>query len=323
MKYILGIDTSCYTTSVAGVDLNGEILFNHQKLLEVPRGHRGLQQSVALFHHLSNLSTITKSLRESLPCGYIAAVCASVRPRPLKDSYMPVFQFSHHIGQAISDLFRVPFYPVSHQENHIMAGLYKTNGLNSRCFLAIHLSGGTSELLYVKPISSGFEVELIGNSLDIPAGQFIDRIGVAMGLPFPAGPHLEKLAVFGTGALTLSGSVKGTAISFSGPESQGQRLIQENAPHTEIAYAVYDLIIRSISKWILNAVKMGYPNEVLLVGGVSSSSIFRRGLQERLKKRNRNIQLYFALPELSKDNAVGTALLGLQAFEQENIERKK
>ncbi len=319
MKYILGIDTSCYTTSIAAVDLNGKIIYNHQKLLEIPHGERGLQQSSALFYHLKNLPIITSTLRNSLPCGRIEAVCASTRPRPLRDSYMPVFQFSGNIGQAVSDLLRVPFYAVSHQENHIMAGLHTANGPHSRNFMVLHLSGGTSELLYVKSLASGFEVDIIGSTTDIPAGQFVDRIGVAMGLPFPSGPHLEKIANYGTGDITLNGSVKGTKISFSGPESQGQRLIKNKASHPEIAYAVYDLLIRIISKWIINAVTIGYPQDVLLVGGVSSSKILREGLQERLNKRNRNIQLYFADPGLSKDNAVGTALLGLQSYKLDNM----
>lgn len=322
MKYILGFDTSCYTTSMAAVDLNGKIIFNHQKLLDVPHGEKGLQQSSALFHHLNNLPVITSDLTNFLPNGRIAAVCSSTRPRPLKDSYMPVFQFSHNIGRAISDLHGVPFYATSHQENHIMAGLHTAN-MHSRRFMVLHLSGGTSELLHVKSLPSGFETEIIGSTTDIPVGQFVDRIGVAMGLSFPAGSHLEKLANSGTGTITFSGSVKGTKVSFSGPESQGQRLINKKAPHAEIAYAVYDLLIRVISKWILNGVKLGYPEEVLLVGGVSSSKILKMGLQKRLIKRNRKIQLYFADPELSKDNAVGAALLGLQAYRLDNLEAEE
>lgn len=314
MKYILGIDTSCYTTSMAGVDLNGNIIFSFQKQLDVPLGERGLKQSTALFHHLNNLPILTNTLRSLASCHEIAAVCASDRPRPIEGSYMPVFQFSYRIGQSISDLLRVPFFKVSHQENHIMAGRYTARGPNSDQFLTFHLSGGTSELLYVSSKPSGFEVEIIGGTTDLSAGQFVDRIGVAMGLPFPAGPHLEKMASSGSGDIILNGSVKGTKISFSGPESQGQRLICQNMSYNEIAYAVYDLLVRTISKCILNAVKSGYPNEVLLVGGVSSSKILKIGLQERIKRHNRNIQLYFADPELSKDNAVGTALLGLKAY---------
>ena len=323
MRYILGFDTSCYTTSIAGVALNGKILFNHQVPLNVPHGERGLQQSVALFHHLKNLPLATAYIRESMPRGSLAAVCASVRPRPAKDSYMPVFQFSHHIGQAVSDLFQVPFYPVSHQESHIMAGLYAVKGPHSSDFLALHLSGGTTELLFVHPTQTGLEIDLVGNSLDIPAGQFVDRIGVAMGLSFPAGPHLEELAAIGTGSVMLTGRVKGLDVSFSGPETQGQRLIKENTPYSEVAYAVYDLLSRIVSKWILRAVEMGYPKEILLVGGVSSSNIFRQGLQDRLKKRNRNIRVFFASPELSKDNAVGTALLGLQVYQLDYLEKRK
>lgn len=73
-----------------------------------------------------------------------------------------------------------------------MAGRYTARGPNSDQFLTFHLSGGTSELLYVSSKPSGFEVEIIGGTTDLSAGQFVDRIGVAMGLPFPAGPHLEN-----------------------------------------------------------------------------------------------------------------------------------
>jgi N6-L-threonylcarbamoyladenine synthase len=93
--------------------------------------------------------------------------------------------------------------------------------------------------------------------------------------------------------------------------------------YSEVAYAVYDLLSRIVSKWILRAVEMGYPKEILLVGGVSSSNIFRQGLQDRLKKRNRNIRVFFASPELSKDNAVGTALLGLQVYQLDYLEKRK
>ncbi|HHY81443.1 MAG TPA: O-sialoglycoprotein endopeptidase [Clostridiales bacterium] len=319
MKFILGIDTSCYTTSLAGVSLNGDVIFNKQLLLDVPLGERGLQQSDALFRHIKNLPAATVAVRESLNCSELAAVCASVRPRPQNDSYMPVFLFSHHIGQAISDIAQVPFFATSHQENHIMAGLYSANGPASSEFLALHLSGGTSEMLHVKPLSNGFSIDLIGRTTDLSAGQLVDRIGVAMGLPFPAGPHLESLSASGTGLITLSGSVKGLNVSFSGPESQGQRYIQDNVPHSEVAKAVFDLLERTISKWILNAVEMGYPKDVLLVGGVSSSQVLRTGLVQRLQRRNKQIKLYFADADLSRDNAVGTALIGLQAYH--NLQR--
>jgi len=162
MKYILGIDTSCYTTSMAGVDLNGNIIFSFQKQLDVPLGERGLKQSTALFHHLNNLPILTNTLRSLASCHEIAAVCASDRPRPIEGSYMPVFQFSYRIGQSISDLLRVPFFKVSHQENHIMAGRYTARGPNSDQFLTFHLSGGTSELLYVQTcLLDNLSIELV------------------------------------------------------------------------------------------------------------------------------------------------------------------
>jgi N6-L-threonylcarbamoyladenine synthase len=317
MKYILGIDTSCYTTSVSGVSMEGDVVFSRQVPLTVPEGERGLQQSGALFQHIKNLPLATAQIRKSLPHGNIVAVCSSTRPRPVEGSYMPVFLFSHHIGQVIADLNNIPFYKTSHQENHIMAGLHSGRMPYLDHFLVVHLSGGTSELLNITRKSVGFDIHLLGGSQDLHAGQFVDRIGVAMGLPFPAGPHLEVLAASAAGSVDLSGSVQGLNISFSGPESQAQRLIQQGVSHSEIALAVYQLLVRTVAKWILHAVDQGYPDHVLLVGGVSSSRIFRTDLKKRLAKRNRSICLHFAEPNLSKDNAVGTALLGLQAYKKD------
>ena len=316
MKYILGMDTSCYTTSLAGVGMDGEILFSRQILLSVPRGKRGLQQSEALFQHVKNIPEATSGLRQALPDGEIAAVCASTRPRRSENSYMPVFLVGHHFGQAVSNLTHTPFYKTSHQESHIMAGLSSAKGPDSDRFLALHLSGGTTDMLNVVCIPSGFQIQRVGGTQDLHAGQLVDRIGVAMGLPFPAGPYLEAMAASGTGSVHLSGSVKGLCVSFSGPESQGQRLIREGGSRPEIACAVYQLLIRTTANWILHAAERGYPENVLLVGGVSSSSLFREGLRERLLHRRRSIRLYFAQPDLSRDNAVGTALLGLQAYQK-------
>jgi N6-L-threonylcarbamoyladenine synthase len=319
MNYILGLDSSCYTTSLAGVGLNGNVLFRKQLMLDVPLGKRGLQQSDAIFQHLRNLPLVTQSLRESIPEGEIMAVCASCRPRPQEGSYMPVFLFSHNVGQAIADLLKVPFYLTSHQENHIMAGVYTAKGPCTDHFLAIHISGGTTELLNVRSLTKGFNIDLIGSSTDLSAGQLVDRVGVAMGLPFPAGPHLEALSQGGTGLISLNASMKGLNISFSGPESQVQRLIKEGHPHSELGYAVYDLLIRIISKWISKAVNNGYPDDVLMVGGVSSSQFLRQGLIKRLAKKDKHINLYFAEPALAKDNAVGSALIGLQNWNLENL----
>lgn len=318
MRCILGMDTSCYTTSIALVDLDGNILLSRQIPLEVEPGQRGLQQSKALFQHLHRLPHMASEVARVIdPKNELAAVCATCRPRPVEGSYMPVFMVSHLTGQAFANMLGIPYYAVSHQESHIQAGLYSAGGPCSQRFLAIHLSGGTSELLKVNDVGTGFEIEILGATQDLHAGQFVDRIGVAMGLQFPAGAHLEELAQRGKdGYVTIPFSVKGLTISFSGPETHAQRLLDRGVDKADVAIAVYNCLVSTLERWILNAMDIPGTNvkDVLLVGGVASSAILRQKLVDRLRKRDESIRLYFADPLLSKDNAVGTALLGLKLY---------
>lgn len=319
MKYVLGIDTSCYTSSLACVSLEGEVLLNKQVLLELADGTRGLQQSKAIFNHLKNLPSITSELKSTIDKPELVAVCSSVKPRPQKDSYMPVFVLSQSLGQVIANINNVPYYESTHQENHIMSGLYRLGGFKAKHFLVVHLSGGTTELLDVRVHNHGFDIDMIGSSLDLHAGQFVDRIGVSLGLPFPSGPHLEELANNELESYDIKYYVKGLNISFSGPETHIQRQIVKGLDSRKIARGVYISLIKTLGKWLINAVKKGYPRDVLLVGGVSSSRIIREGLRADSGIKNEGLSLYFADPQLSKDNALGTALIGLNIYKTSNV----
>ncbi|NLX71285.1 MAG: O-sialoglycoprotein endopeptidase [Clostridiales bacterium] len=321
MKYILGFDTSCYTTSIALVDLNGNIVLNSQIPLEVEEGKRGLQQSKALFQHLHRLPLITQQICKVVqPKSDIAAVCATSRPRPVKGSYMPVFMVSHMAGQAFANILEVPYYEVSHQESHIQAGIASAGGPDSLGFMAIHISGGTTELLKVMDNGASYEIDIIGATQDLHAGQFVDRVGVSMGLRFPAGSQLEELALKGeANVVTIPSSVKDLTVSFSGAETCAQRLMKQGIRKEDIATAVYNCIIKTLEKWILNAIKVYQLKDILLVGGVASSRILRHELIKRLSQRDSDIKLYFADPVLSRDNAVGTALLGLKIYKHDAV----
>jgi len=173
-------------------------------------------------------------------------------------------------------------------------------------FLAMHLSGGTTDLLQV--VYEGGRIgpiTRIGGCNDLHAGQFVDRVGVALGLSFPSGVHLEQLARNATDrSIKLPSSVKGLECSFSGQETQCQRLIEAGAGKETIAFAVYDCMARTFSKLLANAFAQTGGNLALLSGGVSGSALLRELLHERM-----HTELYYAKSGLSADNAVGTALL--------------
>lgn len=313
MKLYLGIVTSCYTTSLALIDGEGNLFSQARRLLSVPIGGRGLAQNQAVFQHIVNLPCLFKDLLKETSLSGLAGVAATTRPRPVEGSYMPVFRVAESYGRTIADLFGIPFIQTTHQEGHIAAGSWSANVQGEDRFLAVHLSGGTTELLKVKkglPNSGNFyEVEVLGGSTDLHAGQLVDRVGVALGLPFPAGPHLEELARGATGNCSIPSSVKGYSISFSGPETAALRLVDSKVSACEIARAVEKCITNTLEKVIKKATADTGLKTILVVGGVAANTFLRAGLRTKLEWEA-GTNIYFAEPALSSDNAVGVAVIG-------------
>lgn len=162
---------------------------------------------------------------------------------------------------------------------------------------------------------------LLGGTLDLHAGQVVDRVGVALGLPFPAGPSLEKLATTGNAKAVLPANLADGDLNchFSGAESKLQRMISsgEISP-ADAAAEVFDLLARTISRMVTAAAEKTGIGQVLIAGGVSSSLLFRRLVTERTAKRDRDLKLYFGKPEYSGDNAVGAALIGAEKLRMMN-----
>ena len=303
---ILGIDTSCYTTSVALIDEQGRLLSDRRRLLSVPQGSRGLRQSEALFQHIQQLPALLRQAFAEAGPARLAAVAVSSQPRGVAGSYMPVFRAGLCAAESIAAAQRIPCLTTSHQEGHIAAALASRRADWQQPFLALHLSGGTGELLLVEPRGFDYANTVIG-SADLPPGQFIDRVGVALGLPFPAGPHLEKLAQTAQSAgFRLSGAVRGADISFSGPEAAAQRAIRDQVPAAEIALAVLDNIGKSLEKAIRNAQAQTGCQQVLLTGGVAAN--------KRIRDRLAPLHVLAADPRFASDNATGVAQLGLRQY---------
>lgn len=312
MTYYLGVDTSAYTTSVAVVDEQGVLQWEARKVLDVPSGERGLAQSEAFFQHVQNLPRLVEQVPGHLWAN-LAGVGVSTAPRPVKGSYMPVFTAGYCVASSLATGLRLPLYPTSHQEGHLAAGI-ASGKLTDKQFLAIHLSGGTTELLRVEKKEPGkIEIELLGGTTDLHAGQFVDRIGVRLGLPFPAGKELERLAQGADteAASLLPSAVRGFEVSFSGVESAAQRLIDQHTPPAQVARAVEGCVARTIAKLLQAGIEKTAINLCLIVGGVASNQFIRSELARRLARK---AKLYWAEPDWSRDQAIGVALLTAQGL---------
>ena len=313
-QVVVGLDTSCYTTSAAAVTADGQVVASCRKLLPVKLGERGLRQSEGVFIHVRQLPDRLEALREFIRGDEIVAVCASARPRDEEESYMPVFQVGDAQARGLAAMLGVPYFSSTHQRGHVAAAM-GDSGITPGDLLAVHLSGGTTELLSLR----GEALTLLGGTLDLHAGQVVDRVGVALGLPFPAGPHLEELALRGHAEARLPVSMEGGGLRchLSGAESQAQRWIASGALSAEdTAMEIYDLLARTVARMILaGAAKTGI-RQVLIAGGVASSALFRRLVTERIRKSDRGLRVCFGRPEYSGDNAVGAALIGARKYRE-------
>lgn len=311
MKLFLGLDTSCYTTSVALLAEDGRLVADERRPLAVKPGGRGLAQSEMVFQHTRSLPDLfTAAAAKAGGTVELVAVAASGQPRPQPDSYMPAFLVGAGYGRVLALAQAAPYHEISHQENHILAGLWSAGGPAAGDFLALHVSGGTTEITRVARKDGRLAVELLGGSVDIAAGQLIDRVGVALDLPFPAGPHLERLAAGGHDRPTaVPVSVKGLKLSFAGPETQARRLLARGESPAAVAAGIELAVAASLEKLIAAALAASGLKDVMLVGGVLANAFIRGQLNAVFAATG--VNLYFPRPQFSGDNAVGAAFFAL------------
>lgn len=315
MSFFLGIDTSNYTTSTAVFDSNTGKFFQQKKLLPVKPGELGLRQSDAVFHHTAQLHLLFSELVKDIDSKDIAAIGASSRPRPVDGSYMPCFTVGENTAKILSSALKVPLYTFSHQEGHIAAALYdsKSENLFTEKFLAFHVSGGTTEAVIAKGSGYGFSLDLAAKSLDLNAGQAIDRVGLMLGLRFPCGAELEKLALKNTKKISVRPTLKECDCCLSGLENICRRLLENNESKEYIAAYCIEYIRKTLSLMTDKLLLKYGTMPVLYAGGVMSDSIIQNSFKEKYNAA-------FAQPSLSSDNAVGIAYLAYRKYKNVHTE---
>ena len=208
-------------------------------------------------------------------------------------------------AQAVAGVLRVPLFRFSHQEGHIAAALYSAGRLDllqKEC-IAFHVSGGTTDCLLVSPGQDGcIEIFCAASSLDLKAGQAIDRIGVKMGLHFPAGPELEQLALQWTGPVKVYPVIKGADCCLSGLENQCLRMLENGKSREETACYCIRFIQATLEKMLEAVLRQYGERPIIFAGGVMSNRMIRQYFSQKYGA-------LFAQPQYSADNAAGIAVL--------------
>ena len=309
-EFVLGIDTSNYTTSVAILNTHGELIANLRRLLPVKQGERGLRQSEAVFSHIKNIPLLMEEVKTLVSGKRIVAIGVSEKPRNAEGSYMPCFLSGVAVAQSMAAATGAPLYRFSHQCGHIMSALYSCNAqeLLENEFCAFHVSGGTTEVLRVVPDGYSFKAEKLGGALDLNAGQVIDRVGVALGLSFPAGAELEALAMLNDKKIPKkSVSTNGFNVSLSGLENLAAQMLSKTSDKSLVAAFVFDYVAKAILHLSEECISRYGDTPIVYAGGVMRNTIIKKALSSYANAR-------FAEPDMSSDNAVGIAALALRAY---------
>ncbi len=220
---------------------------------------------------------------------------------------MPCFLAGVCAGKILACTLGIEYFEFSHQQGHIASAAWSSGStyLLDMPHLAWHLSGGTTELLYVTPMGRSVSCRRIGGSSDISAGQLIDRAGFHMGMSFPAGKRLDELACEAHVNDSYRIKLRGTEFSLSGMENKVIEMISGGCVPREIAGFVFESISDVLIRACENAKAEYGQLPVLFSGGVSSSSYIRSRITNGI----------FSAPEYATDNALGIALLTYRALE--------
>ena len=218
---------------------------------------------------------------------------------------MPCFLAGASQARVLADALGVPFYAFSHQQGHIAAAAWSAGRMDllERQHLAWHLSGGTTELLLVRPMGVAVECEIIAATSDVSAGQLIDRTGQILGLQFPAGKELDVLARKAVRKERYDPKLDDLNFSLSGAEHKMKQMTAAGAEPEETTYFALASVISAVRRVTERAIERYGEMPVLYSGGVASNSLLREMTPEGI----------FASPRFSTDNAMGVAILTWRA----------
>lgn len=304
MTVVLGIDTSCDDTGI-GIVRNGQVLANvvaSQTALHAPYG--GVMPEQASREHLNVIvQVLEQALAEAgVTLDEVGAVAATYGPG-LVGALLVGLSF----GKALAWARGVPFFPVHHLEGHIASSLGA--GAVKPPFLCLIASGGHTSLFEVRAWG---EYQEVGRSRDDAAGEAFDKVARLLGLGYPGGPALSRLAQEGNNeAFPFSVPLKGQEgydFSFSGLKTAVSVLLQRqpDAPREDVAASFERVVVQSLMEVTLRAARDKGYKTLVVAGGVAANRRLRTALEQA------ELEVYFPPLALATDNGAMIALAAEQ-----------
>lgn len=310
---ILGLETSCDETSAA-VIADGRIILSNVISSQVPLHQRygGVVPEIASRKHIENvMPVIDEALREAqVGLTDIHAVGVTYGPGLVGALLVGVAA-----AKALSFALDIPLIGVNHLEGHIFANFLDSPDLEPP-FVALVVSGGHTSLVHVVGYN---KFELIGQTRDDAAGEAFDKVARVMGLPYPGGPHIDRLAAEGNaGAIDFPRALTGCEnfeFSFSGLKSAVLNYLHNTTQRDEtihkadVAASFQAAVVDVLTEKAINAAKHCHVNRIVIAGGVAANSALKRKLTDECRRNG--VELNYPSVVLCTDNA---AMIACRAY---------
>ncbi|MGM3183423.1 tRNA (adenosine(37)-N6)-threonylcarbamoyltransferase complex transferase subunit TsaD [Dickeya oryzae] len=314
--HVLGIETSCDETGVAIYDTQAGLLANQlYSQVKLHADYGGVVPELASRDHVrKTVPLIQAALKEAgLQQGDIDAIAYTAGP-----GLVGALLVGATVGRSLAFAWNVPAIPVHHMEGHLLAPMLEDNP-PAFPFVALLVSGGHTQLISVTGIG---EYRLLGESIDDAAGEAFDKTAKLLGLDYPGGPLLSKMAQNGhPGRFVFPRPMTdrpGLDFSFSGLKTFAANTIRENGndPQTQadIARAFEDAVVDTLAIKCRRALDETRFSRLVMAGGVSANRTLRQRLAEIMAKRGGEV--FYARPEFCTDNGAMIAYAGAVRFAQ-------
>ncbi|MEG9462299.1 tRNA (adenosine(37)-N6)-threonylcarbamoyltransferase complex transferase subunit TsaD [Bacillus amyloliquefaciens] len=315
--YVLGIETSCDETAASVVKNGNQIISNVvASQIESHKRFGGVVPEIASRHHVEQITLVIEEALSKAEMGFDDLDAIAVTEGP---GLVGALLIGVNAAKALSFAHQIPLVGVHHIAGHIYAN--RLIGELQFPALALVVSGGHTELVYMKEHGS---FEVIGETLDDAAGEAYDKVARTMGLPYPGGPQIDKLAAVGTDSIPLprawleEGSYN---FSFSGLKSAVINTLHnasqknEVIPPEDLAASFQQSVIDVLTAKTSKAAKQYGVKQVLLAGGVAANKGLRAALQQEFSHSG-DPELVIPPLSLCTDNAAMIAAAGTVAFEK-------
>mgnify|MGYP002782833605 CR=1 FL=1 len=311
---ILGIESSCDETACAITD-NGKLLANViSSQIDVHRKYGGVMPEIASRLHLENVGCVIQEALEKANVKMEDVTAIAVTRGP---GLIGALHVGLQAAKTLALIYNKPLIPVHHLTGHIYANEF----IKPLKFplLAVVVSGGNTELVYMK---NHLEFEIIGETKDDAIGESYDKVARVLGLPYPGGVEIDRLAKNGKHTYKLPTPLHDGSLDFSysglktavinlvhNLEQKGEKIIIE-----DMAKSFQDVAVGMVLDRVKKATKLYDVKEIVLAGGVSANSYLRQEIQEQYKDSGIEVEI----PPIwcTTDNAAMIAKVGEYLYKE-------